>query len=239
MQHSKPAAVTSWYPEFTRTLPNGRALAAHIAPYSIGMKSLVVDISEAQERGRGIVAERVTLDLGSADIHSDEDLLAALGMAMDMAPVKWVACVRCGTERLDVTQTNRYESKPGRFKAKKGQERSIYDHLDLSRPLCEKCFLAILDKDWEEAVKKELAAEAKAEKKLIAQGFTHKVAAWIHPKAGGDDRQIAFYSKGEMTETQIKALLRRRGSSRLDDWKQTPIEGANVASPGAAVGGVA
>lgn len=218
--------ISNWFPVIRRTLSNGKALTAQVAPYSRGMPQLVVDVGEAQDKGFPIISERVTLTVGASDLGSDEALVAALEGAVDKvaATVGWVACVECGTERLDVTQTNRYvQIKTKKKRRMDDGDIDIYACCDKTRPLCEECFLKALEASWKEDAAKTKAREAKEEAKLARKGYTHKTVAWVHPKAGGDDYDVVVYSKGEMDAAQIQGLLRRRGSSRLDDWRQTPI----------------
>lgn len=80
--------------------------------------------------------------------------------------------------------------------------------------VCEPCFLRQLHKEFEAAAAKEKAREAREDVKKAGEGFTHKVEAWIHPKAGGDDRQVVVYWRGKPTDDDVKKLLRRQ--SRVD-----------------------
>jgi hypothetical protein len=82
---------------------------------------------------------------------------------------------------------------------------------------CEPCFLKRLREEFareDEQFQQELAREDKKRKK---QGYTHRIDAWVH--AGGDDQEVSWYTKGRPTDAQVKALLKRRRSRVLDDYK--------------------
>ncbi len=53
---------------------------------------------------------------------------------------------------------------------------------------------------------------------MIPIVYTHKVVAWIHPAAGGDDYQVDIYFGGKPTDEQIKASLKKSRSRVLDDY---------------------
>jgi hypothetical protein len=74
-------------------------------------------------------------------------------------------------------------------------------------------------------LKKQAAAEARADAKALKDGFTFKFRAVIHPKAGGDDSMIGGYHVGPREEVQAYLLktLKRRGSAVLDDFVITPL----------------
>ena len=63
--------------------------------------------------------------------------------------------------------------------------------------------------------KTELRAEARAARaedvarvaKMRADGFTHRVVAWIHPAAGGSDRPVELYTRGRPSFRRIRTLL--------------------------------
>lgn len=74
-----------------------------------------------------------------------------------------------------------------------------------------------------ERLDREIAASvAKEDADAKQQGFTHKCEAWVHP-ASGDDRQVAFYQKGVITDADARAFLKRRRSQVLDDFKVTAL----------------
>jgi hypothetical protein len=83
---------------------------------------------------------------------------------------------------------------------------------------CEACFMERLNAECAKATEKENKRFAKLDEKHKKQGFTHRVDAWIHPEAGGDDRQVSFYVKGEPTNELIQKQLKKSRSSKLDDY---------------------
>lgn len=84
---------------------------------------------------------------------------------------------------------------------------------------CEPCFIADLNKEYEEAQKKEQQKILRMDKRRLKEGYTHKVVAWVHPSRGGDDYMIDIYYGAKPTDAQIKASLRKQGSRVLDDFK--------------------
>lgn len=87
---------------------------------------------------------------------------------------------------------------------------------------CEKCFMKALRSEWdkEDALEeKKLEAEIAKMKK---QGYTHRVAMWIHP-ASGDDYQMDVYTKGEPTTERIQDTLKKKRSKVLTDYQVIPL----------------
>lgn len=84
--------------------------------------------------------------------------------------------------------------------------------------LCEHCFMQDLRKQFEKATQAESRKLARPDAKHKKEGCTHRVSAWIHPE-DGDDYQMEFWLKNAPTEAQIKALLKRNGSTVLDDYQ--------------------
>ena len=84
--------------------------------------------------------------------------------------------------------------------------------------LCEACFVQDLDKEFQKATQAENRKLARLDAKRKKEGYTHRVSAWIHPD-DGDDYQMEFWLKNTPTEAQIKALLKRNGSTVLDDYQ--------------------
>jgi hypothetical protein len=83
---------------------------------------------------------------------------------------------------------------------------------------CEICFMAKLDADFAEATRKETAAERKRDMRLFKQGYKFKVVAWVHPEAG-DDYQIVCHHEEQPTTREVIAMLRKRGSRVLTDFR--------------------
>lgn len=84
--------------------------------------------------------------------------------------------------------------------------------------LCETCFMQDLRKQLDKATQAENRKLARLDAKRKKEGYTHRVSAWIHPE-DGDDYQMEFWLKNTPTEAQIKALLKRNGSTVLDDYQ--------------------
>lgn len=110
--------------------------------------------------------------------------------------VRTRACARCSKPAFDpdVVQTNR-------------------------DGLCETCFMGDLRAEYEKEVEKEKKRLTRKDAQMIKQGFTHRVDAWVHPAAGGDDFQVGFYFKGAPLKKDIQALLKKEGSAGLDDYR--------------------
>lgn len=88
--------------------------------------------------------------------------------------------------------------------------------------LCEACFMQDLKKDIEKATRAEADKLARLDAERKKSGFTHRVSAWIHPD-DGSDIHIERWFKSAPTEAQVKALLKREGSTVLDDYQVIPI----------------
>lgn len=88
---------------------------------------------------------------------------------------------------------------------------------------CEACFMAALNAKFEADRKKEAEKLAKLDAKYKAQGYTHRVNAWVHPKAGGDDYQVQLWTIGSPKPEEIKAILKRRKSQIDNDYTVVEI----------------
>lgn len=84
---------------------------------------------------------------------------------------------------------------------------------------CEACFIDELDQTFAAEQKKEAKKVVRRDARQKKLGMTHRVTAWIHPKAGGDDYQVDIYAKGEPTKAEIQSLLRKQGSAVLTDYQ--------------------
>jgi hypothetical protein len=87
--------------------------------------------------------------------------------------------------------------------------------------LCEPCWAVDFKKRCEEEDKKERAAIARQDAKMLKKGYTHRISAWVH--AGGDDKLVDWYVQGEPTQEQVSRLLKRARSRVLDDYKIIPL----------------
>jgi len=81
---------------------------------------------------------------------------------------------------------------------------------------CEKCFHKIIDAELAKGQAKEAKKLAKLDAKAKAEGYTHRIEAWIH--RDGDDQQLSLWLQNPTTR-QIRAELRREGSLDLSDYK--------------------
>ena len=66
-----------------------------------------------------------------------------------------------------------------------------------------------------EQEKRKLADKRRAAKRK-AQGYTHRIVAWVHPTYG-DDYQIEAFTVGEPTADTMRQLLKR--STIKDDYR--------------------
>lgn len=223
-------AAGTLYPRFLFPLPQGKTLMAQIAPYSLGFPDrVVVDVGEAQDKGFPIISYRVSVPISAPltasnpyrIVATEEQIRAVLDSACRLVNPTWVKCSRagCKRERLDTAETNRYEPLPG-------QRGKPSPKPDKTKPLCDHCFMADITAELEAEQKKVDAEDAKRDVKMAAKGYTHRVIAWVHPSRGGDDYQIVLYSVGHPRVTDIEKTLKKRQSSRLDDYTIVAISAA-------------
>lgn len=108
-----------------------------------------------------------------------------------MANVRTRPCGRCGTSAFDPTtvETNR-------------------------NGLCEGCFLGDLEAKWA----KEAEAECRHRQAMKAKGMSFQAIAWVHPN-DGDDYQVDWFFPARPTAPEIRVLLRKEGSTILDDFE--------------------
>jgi hypothetical protein len=85
--------------------------------------------------------------------------------------------------------------------------------------LCEKCFLADLEAEWAEEQEVKNRIIASRDRRMKKKGMAVRVSVWVHPKDGGDDYQLDWYLIAHPTSKQVGAMLRKEGSSCLDDYK--------------------
>jgi hypothetical protein len=84
--------------------------------------------------------------------------------------------------------------------------------------LCEKCFMGDLDARYQKARQKEEGKEAAQNAKAKKQGYLFKTVAVVHPKNGGDDYRVFWYSATAPTAAEVADILRKRRSAVLDDY---------------------
>lgn len=82
---------------------------------------------------------------------------------------------------------------------------------------CEACFLKELQKEFDKETAKAQKKLAALDAKRRAEGFTHRVEAWIHPEQG-EDRQLSIWFKGNPTPESIKKELVKAHSVVFDDY---------------------
>lgn len=87
---------------------------------------------------------------------------------------------------------------------------------------CEACFMAALKAEFSAAQEKENRRLAKLDAKRKLEGYTHRVDAWVHPAAGGDDYLLNVWMINP-TDDDIRAYLRRKHSRVLDDYRVIPL----------------
>jgi hypothetical protein len=84
---------------------------------------------------------------------------------------------------------------------------------------CEKCFMAKLKAQFAKFQAKADAKLKAMDARHKAKGFTHRISAWVHPSAGGDDYQIDTYTKGRMKDEDVQRLLKKQGSAVTNDFQ--------------------
>ena len=84
---------------------------------------------------------------------------------------------------------------------------------------CEKCFVGKINAKIADYEKQAAEKLKKQDTRLKKKGFRFRVTAWIHPKAGGDDRMVDYYYPTKPTKTVIQTALKDAGSAILDDYQ--------------------
>lgn len=83
--------------------------------------------------------------------------------------------------------------------------------------LCETCFMADLNKEFEAAMKKESDKQAKRYAKAKAQGYRFITIMRVHPPQG-DDYELELMTEAKPSPEEITKILTRRKSAVLDDF---------------------
>lgn len=96
---------------------------------------------------------------------------------------------------------------------------AIAEHL---KGECQACITAEADAQFAKQQNADSQKLAEMDKKFKAEGFTHRVDAWIHPSAGGSDRMISFYIANQ-PKNYIESRLRNEGSMVVDDYTLTAL----------------
>lgn len=63
------------------------------------------------------------------------------------------------------------------------------------------------------------AEVAQRDVRMKREGWTHRVTAWSHPAAGGDDFMFDVYFVGKPTKKQIEKQFRDAGSCVFNDFQ--------------------
>lgn len=92
------------------------------------------------------------------------------------------------------------------------------DHGSNRQGECEHCFMTKLQAEFDAEQKKEQAQIARRDKRMKQQGMVARIEAWIHPDEG-DDYMVDIYQSAHPTAEEIQALLRRKGSTVLTDYR--------------------
>ena len=75
-------------------------------------------------------------------------------------------------------------------------------------------------REWAAIEAKQAKEQAARDAKMIRQGYTHRIVAWIHPQAG-DDYQVQAYSNGPFTKADIRDIL--KDSRAKNDYVVTDL----------------
>jgi ectoine hydroxylase-related dioxygenase (phytanoyl-CoA dioxygenase family) len=75
-------------------------------------------------------------------------------------------------------------------------------------------------REWAKIEAKQAKEKAARDAKMIRQGYTHRLDAWIHPTRG-DDYQVQAYAKGAFTKADIRDILKE--SRVKDDYVITKL----------------
>lgn len=83
---------------------------------------------------------------------------------------------------------------------------------------CSPCWFKAAQARWDKAAKAQEARDKKKDAKKLAEGYTHKLRAVVHPAAGGDDYVIEGYMPAPPKPREVEAILRKRKSAILNDY---------------------
>lgn len=168
---------------------------------AIGAATLTASVSPCSWMypGHGLQLQiELTPGGGTAFLHNKGKTFAdATEADIDamLASVKLVPCSRCGNLAFDsnTVSTNRAGK-------------------------CETCFIGDLNKEMEAAQKKDAEKLKRTDARMKAKGMTHRVDAWVHPAAGGDDYPVSLYVNSAPSKSLIQKELKKLKSSVLDDY---------------------
>ena len=147
--------------------------------------------------GHGLQLE-VKLANGSATFVRTKSIMFENASKQDalnlIEPLRICPCSKCGQPAMDPT--------------------TCTPHRD---GFCEPCFMKALRAELEEARRKEESELKALDEQYKAQGFTHRVDAWIHAKSG-DDQQASFWVVNP-TKARIQKELRKMGCTLQTDYQ--------------------
>lgn len=154
--------------------------------------------------------------------EADFDALCAEPLVLDPCPTPGCDGVRIrGSRDTDPKSVAESMAVHGiKLTKKKAQEDA-----DAAR-LCEKCYLDRLNSEVKKSQAKRAKKDQLRDAKARAEGFTHKVEAWVHPEGGGDDYRMVAFTKGAPSKKWIENSLKKEGSRVLTDYRITalPVE---------------
>jgi len=78
---------------------------------------------------------------------------------------------------------------------------------------------ARLRKEYDDEVKKIAERTKRKDASMKKKGYEYRLAAWIHPKSGGDDYKLTVYCPTKATKAEIKGILKEHNSACYDDYK--------------------
>jgi hypothetical protein len=177
---------------YVRDLGDGVKLRAEVSPCVFMYPSYPLQVSVTLHRRPGeSLGKAYAVDrTKTAVTYSDADVKRLL------AGIGTGRCSRCSTPAFDpaTVETNR-------------------------SGLCEACFVSKLESEFAASEEAEQQAIAASDRRMKQEGMVVRVSGWVHPQGGGDDYQVDWYLDAHPTPEQVGLVLRKRGSSRLDDYQ--------------------
>lgn len=88
-------------------------------------------------------------------------------------------------------------------------------------PRCEQCHAEHGRKEWQAIAAKRAERRKQQDRQSKAEGYTHRVEAWIHPE-NDDDVCVVFYGRNPTAES-VANELKRLGSTDTSDFVIVPL----------------
>ncbi len=176
---------------YSLNLPDGNSLEATVSPCVFMIKGYPLQVQATLQLKDG--------SSGGSVFLVNRTLTAATATQADvinlLPTVGIKPCSRCSTPAFDphTVETNR-------------------------EGLCESCFMSDLNREFAEILKKESQRLAKQDRKMKRRGMKYRVTAWIHPDEG-DDYDADYYFPDRPSERQVSSILKRKGSTVLNDFQ--------------------